>query len=269
MDASLQSTPLARITELLDNLLEPERFTTADIAWNGLQVEASAQQSVKKIGVAVDAGLSIIREAVRTQCDLLITHHGLFWGKSPSPLITGLNGEKVRTLLNGGCSLYASHLPLDGNMRVGNAAEIARAVALTDIQPAFSDEQAHVGVTGMLPQPLTKETVETHFLSHIIPEGAERGLTCSLLFGTETITRVGIATGSASSLIPDAKALGCDVFISGEPKHEAYHLAQEHEMNVVFAGHYFTETFGVRALGKFLEETTKIPTIFLDEPTGI
>lgn len=269
MDTSHQNTTLSSLTELLDNLLEPERFTTADIAWNGLQVEAAADPSVRKIGVAVDAGLSIIREAVRTECDLLITHHGLFWGKTPSPLITGLNGEKVRALLNGGCSLYASHLPLDGNMRVGNASEIARVMGLTDIQPAFSADQANVGVTGRLPHHLTKETVETHFLSHIIPEGAERGLTCSLLFGTETITKVGIATGSASSLIPDAKALGCDVFLSGEPKHEAYHLAQEHEMNVIFAGHYFTETFGVRALGKFLEETTKIPTIFLDEPTGI
>lgn len=269
MDASHQPTTLSVIIELLDNLLEPERFTTADIAWNGLQVEAAAEQTVRKIGVAVDAGLSIIREAVRTECDLLITHHGLFWGKTPSPLITDLNGEKVRALLNGECSLYASHLPLDGNMQVGNAAEIARVMALTEIKPAFSANQAHVGVTGILSQPLTKETVETEFLSHIIPDGSDRGLTCSLLFGTDTITKVGIATGSASSLIPDAKALGCDVFLSGEPKHEAYHLAQEHEMNVVFAGHYFTETFGVRALGKFLEEITKIPTIFLDEPTGI
>jgi len=269
MDTSHTAVRLADITQLLDELLEPDRFTAADIAWNGLQVEAKSEAIVKKVGLAVDAGASVIREAIRQECDLLITHHGLFWGTAPSPMVTGKMGEKIRTLINGTCSLYSCHLPLDGNLTVGNASEIARLLELTDIQPAFSALGATIGVVGILPQTLERSQLESHLLSRIIPEKAQKGMTCSLLFGPEHVSRIGIATGSASSLIPEAKALGCDAFLSGEPKHEAYHLAQEEEMNAIFAGHYHTETFGVRAIGKFLEENAKIQCIFLDEPTGI
>jgi dinuclear metal center YbgI/SA1388 family protein len=266
MKDKMQTTDLHTIVKKLDLLLAPERFSDADIAWNGLQVEAGKNE-IQKVGLAVDAGLSILRRAVEEECQLLVTHHGLFWG-SESPIISGIKAQKIRTLLLGGCSLYSSHLPLDGHIEVGNAAQLAQHLGLTNIRPGFLIDGISVGVFGEFPETMKRDDLPAFVYEGTIPRGQD-GITCSLLFGKEDIRTVGIATGSASSLISHAKLEGCDLMISGEPKHEAYHLAQEEELNVLFAGHYFTETFGVKALGEYLKKELHVSTVFFDEPTGI
>ena len=261
------ASDLNLIVQTLDELLQPENYRKADISWNGLQVEA-ANPSIKKVGVAVDGALSVIEQAVSLSCDLLIVHHGLFWGESPSPMVSGSMGKKIRALIEGGCSLYASHLPLDGNEQVGNAFELARELKLKELEASFEYHGATVGVLGRLSAPVSFEQFRDQVFKTVIPDGSNP-ITCELPFGPEKIQTVGVATGSASSLLEDAKSLGCDLLLSGEPKHEAYHLAKEVEIHGLFAGHYLTETYGVKAVGKFLEEKLKIEAVFIDEPSGI
>lgn len=274
----MSTASLQTIIGLLQELLRPELYEKADISWNGLQVEAvssfsnrtssgSSAKTVSKIGVAVDAGLSVLEAAVKEGCDLLITHHGLFWGSCP-PVLTGLMAKKVSTLLQNGCSLYVSHLPLDGNERVGNAFELGRHLELQGLTGAFDCGGATIGAKGVLPEALPFSQCVDRFSSLIIPEG-KHSITCELPFGPERISTIGIATGSASSLMSDAKALGCDLLLSGEPKHESYHTAKELELHAYFAGHYYTETFGVKAVARYLEDELQIATVFIDEPTGI
>ncbi|MCI5066398.1 Nif3-like dinuclear metal center hexameric protein [bacterium] len=275
MPQPLSSSPaLGEITAHLDSLLESERYGSPaskgapDISWNGLQVAARREDShVAKVGLAVDSGLSILQHAADAECDLLIVHHGLFWG-SCSPKISGIVGEKIRTLVQGGCSLYASHLPLDGDPTFGNAAQIARKLQLQEVSPSFFFNGVPVGVTGRLAEEGARESVIDEARKTIIPAHGET-LVRTLSFGTPTVRTIGIATGSASSLLPNAKELGCDLFISGEPKHESYHLAKELRMNALFAGHYFSETFGVRAVGEHITKEYGIPFLFIDEPSGI
>ena len=250
---------LDNITSYLDTLLSPHLFQDASL--NALQVESSTK-IVRNVGLAVDAGLSVIDEAIRTKCELLIVHHGLLWGSCQT--ISGRFGKKIRALVEGGCSLYASHLPLDAHPEVGNNFELARFFALNSIEPAFPYKGACIGALAKAaPQPRENFIERARMMVGATKEPL------FLPFGPPTITRVAIVSGSGVFGLEEAKKLGADIFISGEPKQEAYHLARELEINALFAGHYATETFGVRAVGKVLEKEFGVSSLFIDCPTGI
>ena len=252
---------LQDICNFLNGLLEPEKYE--DQALNGLQVQANSIDSqVAKVAVAVDSGLSVIEETIATKADLLIVHHGLFWGKEQA--ITGPLYQKLKALLGTNCSLYASHLPLDGNPEVGNAFELARYLELEQLEPFMQYGNATIGCQGQLAKAKELSVVEAKLKK--MPGAIE---ILKLPFGPKEISQIGIVTGSGSAAIPEAKALGLDLLISGEAKQEAYHNAKEHQVNCWFAGHYATETFGVLALKRLLENKFQLETCFIDEPTGI
>jgi putative NIF3 family GTP cyclohydrolase 1 type 2 len=87
--------------------------------------------------------------------------------------------------------------------------------------------------------------------------------------GPEMVSRVGVVTGGAGSMIEAAAQAGLDAFVTGEGAHHTYFDAMENGINVYYAGHYATETFGVRALATHLEEKFGLPWEFLDLPTGL
>lgn len=250
---------LSTLVAHLDTLLQSGAFS--DTSKNGLQVESGAGE-VRRAAVAVDAGLSVLEAAVSEKAQLLIVHHGLLWG-SESPL-TGIFGKKIRTLIEGGCSLYASHLPLDAHLEVGNNAELARAIGLTHLEPYMLYKGALLGVRGRCPAPRTLDSFIEAAAKFV---GAKTPFV--LPFGPASISTVGIVTGSGTLALEESARLGLDLFITGEPKQASYHEAKELGLNVLFAGHYATETFGVRALGERLKNTFGVETLFIDEPTGI
>jgi dinuclear metal center YbgI/SA1388 family protein len=243
----------------LDDLLELSRYR--DASSNGLQVE-SRQTDIRQIACAVDAGESVIEQAVRGRVEMLIVHHGLFWGTCNR--LVGPLARKCSLLLSHGCSLYASHLPLDGHATFGNGVLFAKFLGLESIAPAFDYAGGPVGVRATTPEPLSLEEVIARCRQLIGVVGP-----MVLPFGATSIQSIGIVTGSGSFAIEAAHVLKCDLLISGEPKQEAYHLAKEFRQTVLFAGHYATETFGVRALGDHLAGEFGITTMFINEETGI
>ena len=250
---------LIEIVSMLDQTLEPSRYR--DAALNGLQVD-SGEGNVTRVAVAVDSGLSIVKRALQAQAQLLIVHHGLFWGDE-SPL-TGTFGQKVRLLMQEGCSLYASHLPLDGHPVFGNGVQLAHFLGCAEIAPAFPVNGMCIGAAGRFPKPLTCAEVAARCAS------LRPGIPPMVLpFGRNRIETVGVVTGSGTSALSSRAPPAFDLFISGEPKQSAYHLLKELELNAIFAGHYATETFGVRALGTELASRFAVESIFLDEETGI
>lgn len=251
---------LTAITTFLDELLPPTTY--ADSSQNGLQVD-SGNETVTHVGVAVDAGESVIAAAIERGVDLLVVHHGLFWSTTPSRL-TGPLGRKIRLLINNGCSLYASHLPLDGHQVYGNAAQIAQALSLRDISPFCFYKGGPVGCRGTFHQPTTIEAITSHVASF-----RGHSPTRYLPFGQSTFSTIAIVTGSGSFAIEECASSGIDLLLSGEPKHEAYHLAKELRQSVLFAGHYATETFGVTAVGRVLGERFGVRESFIGEASGI
>lgn len=247
------------IASFLDQYLNTSAYS--DSSQNGLQVDAGNRR-VKKVALAVDSGLSVIKQAVKYGADLMIVHHGLLWGEPWSA--TGILGEKVRTLIGGPCSLYASHLPLDGSLKCGNAAQLARAVGLTKITPFFNYHGATIGVRGEFKHPHSPEELQA-----LCQEFALEYPVRLLKFGKKGVNSVAIATGSASQFIGQVAQHQIDLFITGEPKQALYHQAKELKQNVILAGHYATETFGVKAIGELLTEKFNLKCFFIDEPTGI
>jgi dinuclear metal center YbgI/SA1388 family protein len=237
--------------------LRPDTFSDGDGAVNGLQVENSGQ--VGRIAACVDASLATIKLAIAAGADLMIVHHGLFW--SPSFPWTGKRREMLELLVKHNLAVYSSHLPLDAHPRLGNNARLCAALGFNSLQPFFLEKGRHIGWQTRANISRTdlveKLAVLLGRVPHLLPGGGER---CA---------RIGVVTGGAGGSLKIAAQEGVDTFITGEGPHWTYALAEDLELNVIYGGHYATETFGVRALAADLSETFGIPWTFLDHPTGL
>ena len=245
--------PLAQLTAWLDDYLDIAAFR--DPSNNGLQLEGNS--TVTRIAVSVDTSLRSIEEAVAGGADLLLVHHGLFWGR---PLmVTGPHRRRLQTALDAGLSIYAAHLPLDAHPLLGNNAMLASALSLQAAQPF-----AGIGQRGELPFELTLQD----FAERVQKLTGEICLVHGGGGGTG-VRRLGIVSGSGAEFIGEAARLGLDTLLTGEPEHKHFHDAFELGLNVVYAGHYETEVFGVRALAARLEEQFGLGWQFLHLPTGL
>ena len=230
---------------------------SADYSDNGLQIEGGAD--VTRLALAVDACQETIAGAVAAGAQMLIVHHGLFWGKVLR--VVGPHRRRVQALLDGGCSLYAAHLPLDRHPEVGNNAELARLLGLTVIGGLGEAFGLPVGVIA------TATTTRTALVARL---EASLGVTPLVLpSGPEQVQRVGIISGGAARDIAAAAAAGCDTYLTGEASHSSYHDAAEYGVNVIYAGHYATETVGLKALAAHLDVQFALPSTFIDRPTGL
>ena len=242
---------LSSIAQYLDSLLQTKAFQ--DQSLNGIQVESSST-AIRRAAFAVDSGVSIIQKAIAADAQLLVVHHGMFWGAPTT--ITGALGRKVELLLRHGCSLYASHLPLDGHPEVGNAFELGRFLGLEKLEGFCPMHGMAIGARGVFRTPLPIDAIA----QKLIALSPKQPLT--LPFGKRDIRKVGIVTGSGSSALPLIASEGLDLLVSGEAKQESFHLAKDLEVSAIFAGHYATETFGVRALERRIKKDFDIQTLF-------
>lgn len=246
-----------QLAEYLDSLLNIAGVPDYPNAYNGLQVENSAE--VGRIGAAVDATEASIRMAVKHNCNLLLVHHGLFWaGGAP---LTGRRYRRIKLLVEHDVAVYSAHLPLDLHPEFGNNPQLAHAVGV-NVRELFGTFQGvPIGVAGDLE--IRREALAAR-LDDLL------GVRVRMIAGgPEMISRVGIVTGGAGDMIGQAVDAGLDAFITGEGAHHTYFDAMELGINVYYAGHYATETFGVRALGAHLEQKFGLPWEFLNLPTGM
>lgn len=231
-----------------------------DESQNGLQIQGPEQ--VKRVAFAVDGCQASFEQAVAEGAQLLIVHHGLFWGKPR--LLTGLHFRRVRTLIEGGCGLYAVHLPLDAHPEVGNNAELARLLKLRDIRTFGEYRGTQIGALGALDRSVDMPA----FLGRLIAALGKPPLRV-LDHGPDQIERVGCFSGSAASMMDQAAREGVDTYVTGETSHMYFHEAAERQLNVIFAGHYATETLAMKALARHVESELGLDSVFVDLPTGM
>ena len=245
------------LVQYLDEYLSIEGFPDYSPAQNGLQVEGPIE--VRRVAVAVDGSEAVIREAVSRGVDILIVHHGLFWNGQAK--IVGPRFRKIRALIEGKVALYSAHLPLDAHSEVGNCAVLCRALGWSP-KERFGGHQEH-DIGWWCEVDYERDALMEHV-------GEVVGGPVRLIpGGPEHVYRVGLVTGAAANLIPEASRQGLDTLITGEGPHHSYHDAMEYGVNVMYAGHYATETWGVRALGIHLEERFDLSQEFIDMPTGL
>ena len=251
------SQSLAKVTAYLETLLDQESVTDWGNAMNGLQVENSGR--IQRIGAAVDACEATLRLAVERKIDFLLVHHGLFWGGLQR--VEGAAYRKLKLALDADMAVFSSHLPLDLHPRFGNNALLAKALGFKRPEPFFFEKGRHIGFKARLSVDLTvlRDRLQ-----------AAVGGPVKLISGGPARTGVvGVVTGGAGGEIATAAAEGVDTFVTGEGPHWTYPAAEELGINVLYAGHYATETFGVKALAAHLSQKYRLPWEFIDHPTGL
>lgn len=249
---------LAEVVSFLDRELNTAGIPDYSGAMNGLQLENSSG-SVQRVVAAVDASLPVIEAAAAGGPGLLLVHHGMFWqGAQP---LKGAFFKKIKTAMEAGLAIYSSHLPLDAHPRWGNNICLANALGMTGLEPFLNWKGLPMGLRGAWHG--TRKELETLLRSvvggevHVCPGGKE------------IINSVGLVTGGAGSEAAAAASAGVDAFITGEGPHWSYVLAEELELNLFYAGHYATETFGVKALASATASEFNLEWRFHDHPTGL
>jgi len=248
---------LARVVSYLDRYLRTSDVPDAPNALNGLQLANGG--TISRVTAAVDLCDATVQMAAQQGADLLLVHHGLFWG-GLQPL-TGRAYRRVAGLIKHNIALYSAHLPLDVHPEVGNNAVLAHRLGVAR-RGEFGEEYGmRIGVWGEVDIP---RAVLAQRVGEVV--GGHPRL---MAFGPERVRRVGIVTGAAGSMIGQAAAQGLDTYITGEGAHHTFFDAEELGLNVFYAGHYATETFGVKALAERLCTEFDLPWTFLDHPTDL
>jgi dinuclear metal center YbgI/SA1388 family protein len=251
------ASELSKLVDYADKILKTSEFTDYPGAMNGLQTQNSGR--FRRIAAAVDASLTTVRLAIEEGADLLIVHHGLFW--STTHPWTGRRYELIRTLIEADMAVYSSHLPLDAHPTLGNNALLARSLGLRDVKPFFFEKGRHLGVRGTL-------AIDRDDLQKRLEKAT--GAPAKLLPGGATKCRkIGIVTGGAGAEMKIAASEGVDTFVTGEGPHWTYGMAEDLRLNVLYGGHYATETFGVKALAVHLAKKFRVPWSFVDHPSGL
>ncbi len=246
---------LANIVAFLDRELRIAEIPDYAGAMNGLQLQNNGK--VSKVAAAVDASLPVVKKAIDAGADLLVVHHGMFWqGAQP---LTAAFYEKIKCAMDANLAIYSSHLPLDVHQLWGNNVSLARAIGL-DLRGTFLPYKGmDVGLVGELE--ISRDELQQRLTSavggvvHVCPAGPEK------------IRSIGLCTGGAGAEVAAAKDL--DAFITGEGPHWSFPLAEELGINVFYAGHYATETFGVKLISTELATAFGLDMTFIDHPTGL
>ncbi len=247
-------------TELIDYLdAYLDLANIKDYGPQGLQIEGRAE--VRRIVGTVDAHQPCVEAALAHHADLMLVHHGIFWG--PPKLLRNSYGALVRSFMRADLNLYAAHLALDAHPVVGNNAELARRLGLEVTDWWANVNGKKIAALAVAPGGVPLVELVQRFEEHVGPPKVIQAE------GPRIIQRVGILSGAGAREIEEAAALGCDLFITGETSHAHYYEALNAKLNVIYGGHYATETVGVQALGRHLQEKFNLEFEFVDLQTGM
>jgi dinuclear metal center YbgI/SA1388 family protein len=252
-----EGAALQDVVAFANELLEVAEIEDYPGAVNGLQLENRG--IVSKIGAAVDASTRTIEMAISEGVDLLLVHHGIFWGGALP--ITGPVYRRLAKAVEGDLAIYSAHLPLDFHPEIGNNVLLAEALELAPFTPFWF-------VKGRAQGCLCTTSLELNELVLRAERILGRKIWCCPA-GPRRTQRIGIVTGGAGSHIVEVAAEGVDTFLTGEGPHHTFVLAEEFGMNLLYGGHYATETFGVKRLATRLAERFNLLWTFLDHPSEL
>lgn len=240
-----------------DSLFRAGHSPDWDGAWNGLQVENRGR--VRKLAAAVDARRSTIEKAIEAKAGLLLVHHGLFWGHTVP--WTGCRYQLMRLLVDHDLAVYSMHLPLDEHPRLGNNILLCRALKLRQPRPFFLTKGRTIGfqsTTKLDRDELARRLAAVTGCPPVILPG-----------GPRICRRIGVVSGGAGAELRQAATEGVDTFVTGEGPHWTHAAADDLGLNVLYGGHYATETLGIKALAAQVARRFALPWVFIDHPTGL
>ena len=218
-------------------------------------------KEINKVGFAVDSSLKTFKKAKKAGVDLLIVHHGLLWKPQKREEVTK---KRLNYLKKNKIALYGCHLPLDAHHKYGNNIGLCKILELKKIRKFGKYKGGpSIGYQGHLPQSKSIKAIANTLNKSI------KTKSWVLPFGEKQIKTIAIVSGGGYDLLEEAIKNKIDLFITGEIKYSIYNHSQDENMNIIVAGHYATETVGVKALMPLIKEKFNIKTVFIDNPTGL
>jgi len=258
--------PTARLDDILrelEGLLDPAGFQ--DYCPNGLQVPGA--EDVATVVTGVSATLELFERAHAEGAELILAHHGIFWGSGgsnpPTPIDHALK-RRLKLLFDADMSLAAYHLPLDAHPELGNNALLGRALGAQALEPFALHRGRPIGFVAQF----AGDGVPASELFARIEQLTNRR---PLVFdaGPVDVRRLAVVSGAGANFLAEALAAGADAFLTGEPAERVMAQAQEASVHFIAAGHYATETLGIRRLGEHLSERFGLRHVFVDLPNPI
>ncbi|NYZ75314.1 Nif3-like dinuclear metal center hexameric protein [Candidatus Micrarchaeota archaeon] len=250
---------LSKIVSFLDQTLGVKKIQ--DHSLNGLQFEGT--HDVKKVACAVDACVPSFRKAADQGAQLVLVHHGLLWSHRPIQPFKGGLKKALGVLFEDDLSVYAAHLPLDLHAKYGNNALLCCLLGLRKQRRWGEYDEVKLGYWGELPR---EEKVAA------IARKLSLNLCASpkiLAYGKQRAKKIGVVSGGGGYAVQEAVELGLDLLITGEIKQHEAVVARDEGLSVIAAGHYATETLGVKAAAGLLQEKFGVKIVFVDAPTGV
>jgi dinuclear metal center YbgI/SA1388 family protein len=249
----------AEIVAFLDALLEIERF--ADLGPNGLQVPGA--QQVTTVLTGVSAQRELFERAIEEDAQLVLAHHGLLWDFEPRR-IGPAQAARLKLLLTHDIALGAYHLPLDAHPEHGNNALLAEQLGATSHTRAFPYKGEPIGAIAEFDPP---GIPAADLFARVAQATNREPLTFDA--GPSRIETLGIVSGSAANTLTEAIDLRLDAFLTGEPKEHVMAQARENGIHFIAAGHYATETLGIRRLGELVAARFGVRHVFADIPNPV
>jgi dinuclear metal center YbgI/SA1388 family protein len=256
-------TSTLQIAHYLDDLLNIKETPDYPPALNGLQL--ANQGEIIKIAAAVDFSSQTIAGTIEAGANFMLVHHGMFWGGLQP--ITGPNYHRLKALLDHNIAVYAAHLPLDRHPIYGNNVLLANALDLTPTDEFAKFKTISIGCRGTADIP----TEELFRKANVFAQ-SHGGIARSTPIDSTHHTRswaICTGSGASSETLREAKELNIDTLIVGEGPHHTAVEAMELGITVIYAGHYATETLGVRALATHISDQFDIPSTFIEAPTSL
>ncbi len=249
---------LEKIVRYLDDELRTKKVPDYPGALNGLQLANNG--TVTKVAAAVDASLPVFKKAISAGADLLIVHHGMFWHGAKK--IVDAQYEKLKLAIDANMAVYSSHIPLDIHEEWGNNVLLARQIGMNATEKFHPWKGELLGL---------KQRMDLSFDELFVRIQSALGgdVKCCKGRSAADVGMVGIITGGAGSEVQAMVDEGIDTFVTGEGPHWSYPLAEELGINVVYGGHYATETFGVLKLIERLKQKYLLCNYFVDHPTRL
>ncbi|HEY5060125.1 MAG TPA: Nif3-like dinuclear metal center hexameric protein [Gemmatimonadaceae bacterium] len=254
---------LSQLAAFLDATLDIEGIPDYPNALNGIQLASMGE--IAHVATAVDFSSETVDGAINCAARLLIVHHGMFWGGLQP--ITGHRHQRLWSLMTHDVAVYSAHLPLDVHPELGNNALLAKRLGLEPSSGFSRFQSIDVGLSGRsnIPTRVLADRARALATEH-------RGSFVATPFDADRVTRQwGICTGAGadSSSVREAARRGIDTLIVGEGPHHTAVEARELGLVLLYAGHYATETLGVRALGDRLAGEFGLTSTFIDAPSGL
>lgn len=246
------------IVGFCENFLKVREFE--DYCHNGLQVEGRGE--IVKVVTGVSLSERLIRAGIEREAGMIMVHHGVFAGQfGKPPVVKGVLRNRLKLLLSHDINLLGFHLPLDAHPEIGNNISLCKLLGLENIKPV------DIGFQGEFKEEIDLEdfvdTIRQKVSSIVFEKDVIRSA------GSPKVSKVGVVSGGASNYYDKFEGTGIDTFVCGDLRENVVREVEELGINLINAGHYNTEKFGISNLGQKVAQEFKVDVEFIDVPNNV